>query len=88
MAIVTERHSMMAGGKRAGLEKRILHAGRLLPHGNQRLAKLHRTHTPRTQIADLFDLQQIKKGVGFGGREHVGLFPGDQLPRAHPQDSN
>jgi len=76
-----------AGVKRAGLEQGVLHAGHLLLHRIERLPDHRRAHFAGAQVAHFFDLQEIKKRVDLCGGYKFSLFPGCQLSRREPKNT-
>jgi hypothetical protein len=61
-ALVPEYDARLAG-ERSGFHERIFHAGNLA-HGAQRFQNHGGAHTFGAQITQLFDLQEVKKGIG------------------------
>ncbi len=74
-------------GEGGGFEQGIVHAGDLLLHGLQRLANDGRAHFLGTQVADFFDLQEVKKRVVLSGGHQSSFFPTGQLTRREPQNA-
>jgi len=76
----------MAGAKSAGLEQWILHPGRLLLHGLERLPDHRGPHFVSAQVAYFLDLQEVKKGIALSGGDQFGFFPSRQLTRREPKN--
>src|SRR5271155_1794454 len=84
-AFVTECNAV-SGAEGAGLEQWILHSRSLFLHGLERLADHRGAHFGGAQVSNLFDLQQVKKGIALGGGNQSGFFPTCQLTRREPKN--
>jgi hypothetical protein len=84
-ALVAESNAM-AGAENARLDQRILHPRSLFLHGIKRLPDYRRAHFMSAQVANLLDLQEVKKGIVLGDGYQFGFFPSCQLTRRKPKN--
>ena len=85
-ALVTEGNAL-PGGEGTSLKQWIFHPRNLLQHGFKRLPDDRGPHLAGAQVADFFDLQELKKRIGLGSRHQPSLLPGCQLARRDPQNA-
>jgi hypothetical protein len=81
---VPKNHPRLAG-EGASFHQRVFHAG-YLPHGAQRFQNYSGAHTLGAEVAQFFNLQEVKKGIRFPRRQQTGLFPACQLPRCNAKN--
>ena len=79
------KHNARLAGECPHFHQRVFHAGNL-SHGAQRFKNHGRTHALGAEIAQFFDLQEIKERIGFRRRQQTGFFPACQLPSCNAKD--
>jgi len=75
-------HDAGLAGECAHFHQRVFHTGDLA-HGAQRFKDHGGANALGAEIAELFDLQEIKEGIGIRRGQQTGFFPARQLPRCN-----
>jgi len=83
LAVMAEGDAM-SGIEGPRFEQWIFHSRSLLLHGCEGLADHRRAHFSRTQVANFFDLQEVKEGIALRRGYQFGLLPRCQLTGRDP----
>lgn len=86
MSLMPERQARSVRGD-SRLKQRILHAGNLTLHGVDRGPNLAWSNFLGSQLAQLFDLKEVVKGITFRCRDQPRPLPSRELARSDAQNA-